>query len=136
MDREDTIAVNLMGEVTTCHNVSAGDPHHNLGNVRDLDAVRLDTAHHHQARDECRSCPVVQLCKGSCMFLEGKYWQAACDVSFTYNTAMLAAALYYLTGKTLTRIDALDDAFIRRPGTISAEVIRLAHTDQAEAVNA
>jgi len=126
MDREDTIAVNLMGEVTTCHNVSADDPHHNLGNVRDLDAVRLDTAHHHQTRDECRNCPVVQLCKGSCMFLEGPYWQAACDVSFTYNTAMLAAALYYLTGMTLTRIDALDGTFIRRPGVASAEIIRLA----------
>ena len=136
MDREDTIAVNLMGEVTTCHNVSADDPHHNLGNVRDLDAVRLDTAHHHQTRDECRSCPVVQLCKGSCMFLEGKYWQAACDVSFTYNTAMLAAALYYLTGMTLTRIDALNGAFIRRPDTTSTEVIRLARTDQADAIDA
>ncbi len=136
MDREDTIAVNLMGEVTTCHNVSADDPHHNLGNVRDLAAVRLDTAHHHQTRDECRNCPVVQLCKGSCMFLEGKYWQAACDISFTYNTAMLAAALYYMTGMTLTRIDSLDGGFIRRPGTSSAEVVRLAPADRADAVNA
>lgn len=136
MDREDTIAVNLMGEVTTCHNVSADDPRHNLGNVGDLAAVRLDTAHHHQTRDECRNCPVVQLCKGSCMFLEGKYWQTACDVSFTYNTAMLAAALYYLTGMTLTRIDALGGAFIRRPGITSAEVIRLKPADLAEAIDA
>lgn len=136
MDREDTIAVNLMGEVTTCHNVSADDPHHNLGNVRDLAAVRLDTAHHHQTRDECRNCPVVQLCKGSCMFLEGKYWQAACDISFTYNTAMIAAALHYLTGMTLTRIEAPAGGIIRRPGITSAEIIRLAPSDRVQAVHA
>lgn len=136
MDREDTIAVNLMGDVTTCHNVSADDPRHNLGNVRDLAAVRLDTAHHHQTRDECRHCPVVQLCKGSCMFLEGRHWQAACDVSFTYNTALLAAALYYLTGMTLTLIEAADGGFIRRPGVPAAEVIRLARPSRPEALHA
>lgn len=129
MDREDMIAVNLMGEVTTCHNVSAADAHHNLGNVRNLDAVRLDSAHHHQTRDECRNCPVVQLCKGACMFLEGPHWQAACDVSFTYNLAMLAAALHYLTGMTLTRIENKGRGFIRRPGISSTEVIRLAPTE-------
>ncbi|MAO56387.1 MAG: hypothetical protein CMM61_11905 [Rhodospirillaceae bacterium] len=134
MDREDTIAVNLMGEVTTCHNVSAEDAHHNLGNVAGLDAVRLTSARHHQTRDECRACPVVQLCKGSCMFLEGDHWQAACDVSFTYNTAMLAAALYYMTGLTLTRIDALDDGHIRRPGVAAAEVIRLASPHSSKAM--
>lgn len=136
MDREDTIAVNLMGDVTTCHNVSADDPHHNLGNVRDLGAVRLDTAHHHQTRDECRHCPVVQLCKGSCMFLEGPYWRAACDISFTYNTAMLAASLYYLTGMTLTRIEAPAGEFLRRPGTTATEVIRLATAPGREAAHA
>jgi len=125
MDREDAIAVNLMGEVTTCHNTAA-DGRHRIGTVADLDGVRLTTAHHHQTRSECRCCPVVQLCKGSCMFLEGAYWQAACDVSFIYNTAMLAASLYYLTGLTLTRIEALDGGFIRRPGRTAAEVIRLA----------
>ena len=125
MDRDHAIAVNLMGEVTTCHNVSAADARHNIGNVHDLDAVRLTSARHHQTRDECRHCPLVQLCKGSCMFLEGRHWQAACDVSFTYNTAMLAAALYYLTGMTLTRIEALDGGFIRRPGITSVEAIRL-----------
>lgn len=125
MDREDSIAVNLMGDVTTCHNVSADDPHHNLGNVRDLDAVRLTSAHHHQTRDECGHCPLVQMCKGSCMFLEGDLWGAACDISFTYNLAMFAAAMFYLTGRTLTRIEATAGAFIRRPGTTAVDVIRL-----------
>jgi uncharacterized protein len=136
MDREDAIAVNLMGDVTTCHNVSADDPRHNLGNVKNLDAVHLDTAYHHQTRDECRRCPVVQLCKGSCMFLEGMYWKAACDVSFTYNAAMLAAALYYLTGMTLVRIDALEGGFIRRPDTTTEEIVRLAQQEQAAAIHA
>ena len=126
MDREDAIAVNLMGEVTTCHNVSAADPRHNLGNVRDLEAVRLTSAHHHQTRDECRACPLVQMCKGSCMFLECDLWRAACDVSFTYNLALFAAALFYLSGRTLTRIAAPEGGFIRRQGSAAVEAIRLA----------
>ena len=124
MDREDSIAVNLMGEVTTCHNTAA-DGRHRIGTVTDLDGVRLDTAHHHQTREECRHCPVVQLCKGSCMFLEGPHWQVACDVSFTYNRAMLAVALYFLAGKILTRIEIEEDdgRFIRRPGIKAATVV-------------
>ena len=93
---------------------------------RDLEAVRLTSAHHHQTRDECRACPLVQMCKGSCMFLEGDLWRAACDVSFTYNLALFAAALFYLSGRTLTRIAAPEGGFIRRPGSAAVEAIRLA----------
>lgn len=124
MDKENAIAVNLMGDVTTCQNTSATGKH-KIGSVVDLDAVSLDTAHHHQTRDECRNCPVVQLCKGACMFLEGKYWTAACDVSFTYNLAMLSAALHFLVGAALVRISATGGTFIRRPGTTATDVIRL-----------
>lgn len=102
MDREDSIAIDLEGNVTTCHNTAA-DSKHLLGNIEDLGSVKLTTAHHHQTRDECRSCPVVQLCKGSCMFLEGDAFKGACDVSFTYNTAMLATAIYVATGGAVLR---------------------------------
>ena len=44
---------------------------------------------------------------------------------------MLAVALHYLTGMTLTRIETKDRGFIRRPGVSSTEVIRLAPTEDA-----
>lgn len=110
MDHEHIIAVNTKGEVTTCHNTAAtshteSGVSHRIGYVDDLANVRLNTAYHMAARDECGHCPVVQMCKGSCMFLEGKYWKAACDVSFTYNLALFAVALFFITGGfVLTRI--------------------------------
>ena len=63
------------------------------------------------------------------MFLEGKHWQAACDVSFTYNRAMLAIALHRITGMILTRIEAADGEFIRRPGIASEPVVLVSHDD-------
>lgn len=115
MDRPDQLAIDLQGNMTTCQNTSydGEDGRHIIGRDFDLDGARLHTAHHMLTRDECRNCPVVQLCKGSCMFLEGENWRTACDVSFTYNVGLLAAALFYLTGGyTLTTISG---RMIRRP---------------------
>lgn len=103
MDRADTIAVDLRGNVLTCQNVSAqstapnGEPHR-IGHVSDLSAVRLTTATHWSKRAECPKCPVLQLCKGACMFLEGKLWERGCENAFSDNVPFFAAGIEYLTG--------------------------------------
>ena len=43
-------------------------------------------------------CPVLQLCKGSCMFLEGPLWERSCDNAFADNLAFFAAGIELLTG--------------------------------------
>lgn len=96
MDRTDSISVNLKGEVFTCQNT--GTTEHFMGTVSDIDNVRLTRATHHSLRQECRTCPVVHLCRGACMFLEDDYFRQACDNSFTYFSAMMAGALYHLSG--------------------------------------
>jgi len=122
MDREDSIAVDMKGNVTTCQNMSALT-HHKVGHVEQFDQIQLDTAYHFSTRSECPRCPVVQLCKGACLFLEGEFWTSACANAFTHNLAVLAAALYYQTqGLILTRITA--DG-IRRESINSVEVIDL-----------
>jgi uncharacterized protein len=122
MDREDSIAVDMKGNVTTCQNMSALT-HHKVGHVEQFDQIQLDTAYHFSTRSECPRCPVAQLCKGACLFLEGEFWTSACDNAFTHNLAVLAAAIYYQThGLILTRIAA--DG-IRRDGISSVEVIDL-----------
>jgi uncharacterized protein len=122
MDRDDSIAVDMKGNVTTCQNMSALT-HHKVGHVEQFDEIRLDTAYHFSKRSECPRCPVVQLCKGACLFLEGQFWTTACDNAFTHNLAVLAAAIYYQTqGLILTRITA--DG-IRRNGANSVDVIDL-----------
>ena len=103
MDKADNIAVDLHGNVLTCQNVSAAatapncQPH-GIGHLSNLQAVKMRTSTHWSKRKDCASCPVLQLCKGSCMFLEGKLWDAGCDAAYSDNVPFLAAAIEYLTG--------------------------------------
>lgn len=103
MDRADNIAVDLLGNVMTCQNVGAkGD--HRLGHVYSFDKIKLTTSWHWSYREECSNCPVLQLCKGSCMFVEGKNWYLSCNNEYYYNTAILAGAMFIITGMILKEI--------------------------------
>lgn len=104
MDRDDAIAVDLLGNVMTCQNVG-GQGEHKIGHVNSFDKISLTTATHWSLRDECSSCPVLQLCKGSCMYQEGDQWAASCHAEFALNKAVLAGSLFYLTGMLLERIE-------------------------------
>ena len=97
MDREDTLAVDLRGNVMTCQNTGAKGGH-KIGHVAGFDSIALDTATHFAFRAECMSCPVVQLCKGSCMFLEGEFFAQSCANEFAFNFGVMMAAIYHLTG--------------------------------------
>ena len=97
MDRDDTIAVDLRGNVMTCQNTGANGEH-KIGHIDDFDAIALNTATHFAFRDECMSCPVVQLCKGSCMFLEGDFFKQSCANEFAFNMGIMMAAVWHLTG--------------------------------------
>ncbi len=104
MDRPEHLAVDLKGNALTCQNTSAATKHR-IGSVEAFEDIRLSTAHHWSTREECVRCPVVQLCKGACLFLEGHLWRQACDNSFTWNLALLAVSLYWLTRLVLVEIE-------------------------------
>jgi uncharacterized protein len=110
MDRQDAIAVDLKGNVLTCQNTSASaiapnGESHRIGHVSDLAGVRLKTSTHWSKRLDCGDCPVLQLCKGSCMFLEGTLWERGCDNAFADNIAFFAAGIELLTGFVPVYID-------------------------------
>lgn len=110
MDRSDRLAVDLHGNVITCQNVSAAavapnGQSHLVGSIDKLDGVALNTSTHWSHRKNCSNCPVLQLCGGSCMFLEGPLWDSACDSAYSDNVPFLAAAIESLTGGVLMRID-------------------------------
>ena len=107
MDREDTIAVDLRGNVMTCQNTGAKGAH-KIGHVADFDAIALNTATHFAFRDECMSCPVVQLCKGSCMFLEGDFFAQSCANEFAFNFGIMIAAVWHLTGMVVREVKRTD----------------------------
>lgn len=97
MDRVDQLAVDLKGNVLTCQNAGA-ESGHKIGHVDDLAAVKLDTARSWAARPNCSECPVVHLCYGSCMFLDGPEFDSSCEASFFYNRAVIAGVVKLLTG--------------------------------------
>lgn len=119
MDQPTSLAVDLDGNVLTCQNVTAKGGH-KIGHIDQYDDVNLNTAYHWSSREECVNCPVVQICKGSCMFLKDNLWKAACDQHFTWSLAYLAFALYVQTGYRLVEISG---DVIRRQGERKMEVL-------------
>lgn len=110
MDTPDKIAVDLKGNVLTCQNVSSvatsmNGESHKIGHVSDLAAVKLNTATHWSHRNECPTCPVLQACKGACMFLEGKNWIQACDNAYSDHIPFFAAAIEAMTGYLPIRVE-------------------------------
>lgn len=103
MDDIETIAVDLRGNVLTCQNVSAvstapNGKQHMLGHVSQLDKVKLKTSTHWSARKECVDCPVLQACKGACMYLEGNLWNNACENAYTDHIPFWAASIEKMSG--------------------------------------
>jgi uncharacterized protein len=110
MDAQDQLAVDLHGHVMTCQNTGAVG-RHRIGHVQSLEQARLVTATHWSRRDSCGHCPVLQLCRGSCMYLEGEHFAQSCDNEYRYNLAILAGVLKVATGLDLQAIEG----DIRRP---------------------
>ena len=103
MDDESKIAVDLRGNVLTCQNVTtaATAPNgnqHVIGHVSKLDEVKLNTATHWSFRDKCNNCPMLQVCKGSCMFLQGEMFDVACDNAYSDHLPFFATAFEMATG--------------------------------------
>jgi uncharacterized protein len=110
MDLQENMAIDLMGNVLTCQNVStvstnpSGISHH-IGHVSDLENVEVATGTHWSDRKECPNCPVLHICKGACFFLTGPLWEATCDNSYSDNIVMFSAAIEMLTGHIPIYID-------------------------------
>lgn len=103
MDSKEHIAVDLRGNVLTCQNTSAvsvapNGESHKIGHVSDLANVKLNTATHWSHRKECPKCPMIHICKGACMFLEGPLWEVTCNNAYSDAVPIFAAGIEFLTG--------------------------------------
>jgi uncharacterized protein len=103
MDDPEVLAIDMKGNVLTCQNVSAVETamngeSHKGGNLDDYDNVSLKAATHWKNRVDCDACPVLHLCKGSCMFLEDEYWDSTCNNAYSDNIVLFALAIEKITG--------------------------------------
>lgn len=110
MDDPHQLAVDLKGNVMTCQNTGAQGKHH-IGHVAHMEAVQLDTATHWSFRESCNHCPVLQLCKGSCMYLDDALFAQSCENEYRYNLAILGGIIKAVTGLVLESVSG----DIRRP---------------------
>lgn len=102
MDREDVMAIDMTGNVITCQNVSSVETamngeQHLSGNISDIDSVSISSSTHWTKRDHCKDCPVLHICKGACMFLQGKFWETSCANSYSDSIAIFALAFEKIT---------------------------------------
>ena len=103
IDSPHNVTVDLKGNVITCQNVSSiavgmnGQPHLS-GHIDDYDNVRVKTVTHWSHRPNCTNCPVLHLCKGSCTFTDGKYFDVSCENAYSDNIVYFARAFELLTG--------------------------------------
>jgi uncharacterized protein len=103
MDKSDTVAMDLNGNVLTCQNVSSVSVNpsgisHLLGTVDNLKEIKVNTGTHWSDREECPSCPVLHLCKGACFFLTGSLWETTCNNAYSDNVPIFAATIEAISG--------------------------------------
>jgi uncharacterized protein len=102
MDLDNTLAIDLRGNVMTCQNVSPveigmnGESHFS-GTLENYDDVEVKTATHWRNRKECSGCPVLHICHGSCMFLDGELWEISCNNAYSDNVALFALGFEKMT---------------------------------------
>ena len=103
MDIPGVIATDLRGNVMTCQNVSHvetsknGESHFG-GTIDDIDNIELKSVTHWMNRPHCKDCPVLHICQGSCMFLDGKYWETSCANAYSDAVVKFALSIEKITG--------------------------------------
>jgi uncharacterized protein len=66
-------------------------------------------------QSECMSCPVVQLSKGSCMFLERDLFKQSCANEFAFNMGIMMAAVWHLAGMVIRDCDSTNYSYLANP---------------------
>lgn len=103
MDNPEILAIDMRGNVITCQNVSAAETamngeKHLVGNLADFDNVEIKSATHWSNRQDCADCPALHICKGACMFLDGKFWESSCNNAYSDTISLFALAFEKITG--------------------------------------
>lgn len=103
LSKPNQIAVNLNGDVLSCHNFDAGT--HAVGNIEDLHSVDISKLFTPWSeRPECKKCVVLNVCRGSCPQLEGTARTLTCKNEYAYASAIFQAFWMLKFGVVITMI--------------------------------
>ena len=97
----NTLAVDLHGNVLSCHNVVSENWF--IGHLNDFDSIK-PRFYHWLDRDNCSLCPFLIGCQGNCPRNNNQSHNAACGVSSVFYGAIFQAAWKALTGADIATI--------------------------------
>lgn len=105
---ETFLAVDLFGNVLTCHDASVKT--HNIGHISDLDNIdRESKLTSWLERDKCTKCPYVVACRGGCpKTVEGIDHDIACENLKLYYSIIFASAWYRIFNTMITSIRPIE----------------------------
>lgn len=100
MHSPDNAAVNLNGDVLSCHDHCTPDKF--VGRIEHLEDVDISKCFKPWCeRPECRKCLVLSMCRGACPQIEGLARTLTCKNEFAYKFAIFQAVFWLLFGVTL-----------------------------------
>ncbi|MDL2058372.1 radical SAM protein [Mesosutterella sp. AGMB02718] len=100
MHSPDNAAVNLNGDVLSCHDHCTPDKF--VGRIEDLEGVDISRCFKPWSeRPECRRCLVLSMCRGACPQIEGLARTLTCKNEFAYKFAIFQSVFWLLFGLTL-----------------------------------
>lgn len=107
MNRENVCAINLNGDVLSCHDFATKDKY--VGHVSAMDKV--DISKHFKScgeREKCRKCLLLPMCRGACPQIEGLARTLTCKNEFNYHFAIFQAVWWLLFGLTIESYEVVE----------------------------
>lgn len=108
MNRTDNVAINLKGDVLSCHDHCTEEGY--VGHISAMDKV--DISKHFKPwsqRQKCRECLVLSMCRGACPQIESLARSLTCKNEFAYHFAVFQAVFWLLFGLTLESYEPLKE---------------------------
>lgn len=103
--REDSLIVDMQGNIIACHNFSAVT--HKIGELNHFDDVKQAEYRHFSTRPHCNDCLVIHSCKGSCPLMNDEDFERACRNQFFYHYAVFCATWFLLFQRQIVGFEVI-----------------------------
>lgn len=104
MDNPYNLSVDLKGNVLACH--STPKPIGRVDNLGAADLGRIGFTHWSK-REECKSCPILILCRGGCLAQDATAFFHSCNNEFHYNMIFFEVVYQLFFGEAIIAMDGV-----------------------------
>ena len=111
LGQQSQLAIDIDGNIILCHETTAKakdsvGTSYCIGHLNDLKSAEFSRLLPWNIRNHCSNCPVLPMCRGGCMLLEGDPWDATCDVDYSDRITLFAIGFEQLTGYVPIIVDS------------------------------